>query len=430
MHLVPELPTLQLAHGELRIRGWPDGVPPPFGLHAAADHLHGTARHRGPARARLAAHGIAFVDAIAPPPLGADELPALACPPPPALAAWRASDRRGLVVGAPERERVDLVLAAAHTAAARTLLVARDSGAALAWQRALRARGCALAAEDERPTPFAAVALAVAAATMHWRARRHELLVVDRPEQMPAPSLHAVLDGSAALYRLGFVDAAGTRRLAEWSAGLGALLAIAAPATSPVQLQLHLPLTAAERDDHERAWHTFLAAFDRFVACQPRAGFGTFVRQARGDPVQRPALSAWHAALRVAGWNAAKGEAVADLVARHRGSRILVFTPDRASTYAVALAHLIAPVTAELPRAERQGALAAFAEGRLPALVGPRLLDLGVPEGSAQVGILVGGGFGTTQRAARIARVAPEGVVYELVAQGTIEVGRAHRGRG
>jgi hypothetical protein len=64
---------------------------------------------------------------------------------------------------------------------------------------------------------------------------------------------------------------------------------------------------------------------------------------------------------------------------------------------------------------------------RNPHLVGPRLLDLGVPEATAAVGIVVGGGFGPHQRLAQQRRVRQGGVVYELVAADTAEVGRARR---
>jgi hypothetical protein len=50
-----------------------------------------------------------------------------------------------------------------------------------------------------------------------------------------------------------------------------------------------------------------------------------------------------------------------------------------------------------------------------------------VPEASADVGILVGGGFGEAQRRARGRRVRPGGTVYELLAEDTLEVGRARR---
>jgi hypothetical protein len=134
--------------------------------------------------------------------------------------------------------------------------------------------------------------------------------------------------------------------------------------------------------------------------------------------------------VRTASWTAAKADAVARLLARHRPARMLLFTPDCASAYELARAHLIMPVTAELPRRERDAALAAFARGALRALVGPRLLETGAPEGLADVGVLIGCSMGLAQRRARCRRIAAAGICYELVSQDTLEVGRARRLRG
>ncbi|MBX3464868.1 MAG: hypothetical protein KF830_17000, partial [Planctomycetes bacterium] len=271
------------------------------------------------------------------------------------------------------------------------------------------------------------VAAAAAARTMPWRAPQHDLLVADRPEQWPGHDRAAVLDGSAARHRLGFLDVAGLPHAGELAAGLGGVLAVERSGSGPRQTELRLPLTADERSTYDTAWHAFLGAFDAFAAGRAPVGFAAFVQAARREPAWRPALSAWHRAIATAAWNTAKAAACAALLRRHRRQRVLLFTPDRASTYALARAHLVAPVTAELPPREREATLAAFAAGTLRMLAGPRLIDLGVPAGAADVGILVGGGFGAAQRQARLARVGAHGTVYELQALDTLEVGRAHR---
>lgn len=115
-------------------------------------------------------------------------------------------------------------------------------------------------------------------------------------------------------------------------------------------------------------------------------GLARSYKQAREDPEQRPALLAWHEALHLASWHAHKALLIADLLQRHRGERILVFTPDRASAYELARSHLIAPITAELPRTERQSTVDQFLDGTLRVLAGPRLLDLGVPNNSPTSG--------------------------------------------
>src|SRR5690606_32093453 len=145
--------------------------------------------------------------------------------------------------------------------------------------------------------------------------------------------------------------------------------------------------------------------------------------------LQRPALRAWHEALRLASWHAHKAAVVADLLHRHRGQRVLLFTPDRATAYELGRTHLVAAITSEIPRAERHALLTAFAKGSLHTLAGPRLLDAGIAERTADVAILIGGGFGRDQRLSRRRRVRSSGIIYELVSQETLEVGRAQRFR-
>ena len=118
-----------------------------------------------------------------------------------------------------------------------------------------------------------------------------------------------------------------------------------------------------------------------------------------------------------------------ELLQRHKHERVLLFTPDRRTAYALAKEHLIAAITSEIPRGEREALLDAFAEGLVRVLAGPRLLDAGIAEQTADVAIFVGGGFGKDQHRARSRRVRLAGIIYCIVSQETLEVGRANRWR-
>ena len=410
---------LERCAAALQVHGWPLDCMPPPGVIATDDGiLRAPLSLRARVRRTLQAAGLPFVDRLAPAPLTAAALPSCASPPPVALALWRRHGGHGIAVGLGEGEQIDLVLAAVHHTAARTLLLVRDSGAELLWRRRLR----------ERPGTES-IDVVVAASVAHrfaGKAPQHDLLVVAEPELMPPSTLAAALASLAVAHVLALVAYAGPELLA-FSAWAGPLLQFMQRGAGAAHVELHLPLTLAERDAHDEAWHEFLGGYDAFTALRPGAGFGTFVHEARGEPAWRPALLAWHRARRVAAWNEAKAAACGELLLRHRGASVLVFTPDRGSAYAIARTHLVAPLTAELPRAERASVLAAFARGDLKVLVGPRLLDLGVSAGRADVGIVVGGGFGAGDHRARHDRVAASGVVYELVAEATAEVGRARR---
>jgi len=253
--------------------------------------------------------------------------------------------------------------------------------------------------------------------------------VIDSQELMPRETLSRTLDASAALARIGLITRIDSHAAARWSPGLGSLLGSTERLARAHCTELRVPMPPDRHRRYVETWHTFLAAFDRFVATRAGAGFGTFVQQARKDPAQRPALRAWHDAVSLASWHDNKAATVASLLQQHRGQRTLVFTPDRRSAYELARQHLIPAVTAEIPRAERAALLDAFHTGSILTLAGPRLLDVGVPEGTADVAILAGGGYGVDQRAARVRRVRRGGQIYELLTQDSLEVGRARRWR-
>ncbi len=395
-------------------------------MNPVAGHLVGPARLRWRLRAALQDAGIAYQDTLGTGAIGSalDDVPRPANGAtnwPGALLALRQAGYRGLVQGLGDTARLQLVGDLARALAQTALVAVADSAVEYRWQQAARAAGLAGVVTAARITSLAA--------DMHWLGARHDLLVIDTPEQMPHGALAQACDASAALARVGLIQRIDSQSASRWASGIGALLASVERGPTASHSELRMPLPAALRASYEAAWHTFLAAFDRFATARPDAGFGTFVQQARSDPTQRPALRAWHEAVRLVAWHEHKAAMVAELLQRHRAQRTLVFTPDRRAAYELASRHLIPAITAEVPRAERQVMLDAFHQGSLPALAGPRLLDLGIAEGTADVAILVGGGYGRDQRDARVRRVRRDGMVYELTTLDSLEVSRAQRWR-
>ena len=124
---------------------------------------------------------------------------------------------------------------------------------------------------------------------------------------------------------------------------------------------------------------------------------------------------------------------VGRLLLRHRGQKMLIFTADNASAYAISREHLIMPITCDIGRNERKRAFELFRDGRLRALVSARVLNEGVDVPEADVAIIVAGKLGEREHIQRVGRVLrkpasdPEkrAVVYELLSRGTFEVQRA-----
>jgi superfamily II DNA or RNA helicase len=123
---------------------------------------------------------------------------------------------------------------------------------------------------------------------------------------------------------------------------------------------------------------------------------------------------------------------LASLLAAHRDRRTIVFTAENEAAYAIASKHLVAPLTADIKRAEREALLAAFHAGELRVLVSARVLNEGFDVPLAEVGIIVGAALGErehAQRVGRLLRAAPgkQARIYELVSAGTYEVDRARK---
>jgi len=141
------------------------------------------------------------------------------------------------------------------------------------------------------------------------------------------------------------------------------------------------------------------------------------VRAASRTAEGRHALAAWREARRLLALTDAKRRALQALLARHRDARVLVFTADNASAYAIAREHLIMPLTCDIGRSERDA-----------------VLDEGLDVPDADVGVVVGGALGErehVQRVGRLLRPSPgkRALVYELVTRHTIEISQAWRRR-
>jgi len=197
---------------------------------------------------------------------------------------------------------------------------------------------------------------------------------------------------------------------------------------------LHVDLTPAERLAHDSRMAEFRGAYAAFRRLAPGAPWDAFCRHAMQSAAGRRALAAWREARRLIGYTSGKRSVLADLLARHADARVLVFTGENDSAYAIARDHLIMPVTCDIGRVERDEVLGRFRRGELRALVSARVLNEGIDVPDADVAIVVSGAMGErehVQRVGRVLRPAPgkRAVVYELVARGTSEPAALRRRR-
>lgn len=389
----------------------------------------------------LAAHGVAVDDrTLRPAPV--DDWRAVELRPyqEAALSAWQAAGGRGTVVLPTGSGKTRVALAAMARARTSALCLVPTRVLLDQWHRELgRCYGGPVGYYGNGVRRLEAVTVCTYAS-----AERHMARLGDRFELVIADEVHNVAGGG---YRDAFEMMA-----APWRLGLtatppaaGDALAVLAAAVGPCVYELSigdltggflapfdrvtllLDLGPDERRRYEQDRDLFRRTYARFRMAWPGAEWSDFTRAASRSPDGRGALAAWRRARRLLTFTAAKGQAVDLLLARHADAKVLVFTGDNDSAYAIARRNLVMPITCDIGRAERDLALERFRRGELRALVSSRVLNEGLDVPDAEVAIVAGGSLGAREHVQRVGRLLRPGpgkraLVYELVSRETTEI--------
>lgn len=201
-------------------------------------------------------------------------------------------------------------------------------------------------------------------------------------------------------------------------------------------VMIPIELTPSERDRYREQRARFRPAYKAFQQAEPGASWREFLRAASRSRDGRDAVAAWRASRDLLAYPDGKRAALLELLARHRDVRILVFTANNATAYAIARELLVMPITHQIGRREREVALSRFRSGEAPVLVSSQVLDEGLDVPDAEVAIVVGGTASArrhVQRVGRVLRPRPgkRARVYELTVAATMETRQAHdRQRG
>ena len=143
-------------------------------------------------------------------------------------------------------------------------------------------------------------------------------------------------------------------------------------------ITLSLDLSPEERAAYTNLSAIFKDVYTDFRREAPDASWADFSRHSAGTPAGRRALAAWRQMRRLLSFTRAKRRALRSLLEHHRDSKVLVFTADNDTAYAIAREHLIMPLTCDISRQERDDVLDRFRRGDLGALVSARVLNEGL----------------------------------------------------
>ncbi|HEV8548460.1 MAG TPA: helicase-related protein, partial [Polyangiaceae bacterium] len=122
------------------------------------------------------------------------------------------------------------------------------------------------------------------------------------------------------------------------------------------------------------------------------------------------------------------------LLSRHRRDRMLVFTEDNATAYAVSRRFLVPVITHQTKVRERSEILEKFSRGDYGVVATSKVLNEGVDVPDANVAVVISGSGSVREHVQRLGRVlrrreGKQAILYELVSAGTAEAGTSERRR-
>ena len=364
-----------------------------------------------------------------------------------ALSAWELGHRRGVVALPTGSGKTRLALAAMHRTRLSALCLVPTRVLLDQWLREIGAVyqgpvGC-YGDGVRRWAPLTVATFESAHRHMDQLGDRFELVIVDEVHHFGGGFRDETLEMTIADARLGLTatpsrDAGVAARLTELVGATVFELAVADLAggflASLDSITLYLDLTAEERSAYTGLAALFTSAHAEFRQSAPNGTWVDFTHHAARTPEGRRALSAWRQMRRLLAFTQAKRRALESLLDRHRLSRVLIFTADNATAYAIAREHLVMPLTCDISRRERDDVLERFRHGDLRTLVSARVLNEGLDVPDADIAVVVGGALGEREHVQRVGRLlrpseGKRAVVYELVTRNTLEVGQARRRR-
>lgn len=162
--------------------------------------------------------------------------------------------------------------------------------------------------------------------------------------------------------------------------------------------------------------------------------FQRFIMRCGLDRDARQALLAWHESRLVALNAGGKIKVLKELLAKHRGERVIIFTEYNDVVHRVSRELLVPEITHKTRSDERERTLKMFRDGVYNVVVTSKVLEEGVDVPEASVAIIISGTGSRREFIQRLGRIlrprkGKQAVLYEIVTKGTLETRSSRKRR-
>ncbi len=365
-----------------------------------------------------------------------------------ALEAWKRAGQRGIVELPTGAGKTLLAVLAIAQVQRPTLVVVPTLDLMQQWHGVLSAHLSVPVGQVggglKEPGPLTVTTYDSAVLRAEFQGQRYGLLICDECHHLPAPSYRFIAEAAIAPMRLGL-----TATLERQDGGERACVELLGPLVhrseihelegeylAPYEVRrVEVRLTEEEQAKHDTARALYLAFIRKAgISFSAPEGFARFIAQSQRTPEGRAAFTAYREQRRIALTSKAKLEALWKVLLAHKDERVLVFTEDNETVYALAHRLFVPALTHQTPLPERRELLAAFGSGDLPVLLTSKVLNEGVDVPEASVGVVLSGSGSVrehVQRLGRILRKRPgkRALLYEICSATQAEAGISERRR-
>lgn len=365
-----------------------------------------------------------------------------------ALAAWRASRGRAVVVLPTGAGKSHLALLAIDDKRRSTLVVAPTLDLVRQWIDLLEASFGVhvglVGGGDHDVQPITVTTYDSLYIHADHLGSRFGLVVFDECHHLPSPSYALAAKAFLAPFRLGLT--ATPEREDGREASLSGLIGPIAYRKDIVDLEgeylasyeterVAVELSPEERKEHdeERAiYREFVQS--RGIRMSSPSGWGEFILHSSQSEEGHRAMAAYRRQRELAFAPAQKLEYLDYLLHEHRNDRTILFTQDNRTAYAIARRFLLPALTHQTKVRERSALLRGLAEGTYRAVVTSKVLNEGVDVPDANVAVILSGSGSVREHVQRLGRILRKkgdkrAVLYELVTEETTETFTSERRR-